>query len=121
MKSLVHACAVFGAAVILHFASMAGEHPQLRIDGKDRSYLLERPLGPGPRPTIIMLHGLNGSGADIARTSVLDQLVPQSGWVAVFPDRQLGDGHQRHHDGPARVHIHQHLYQRRPGTGSAKR
>src|SRR5690348_16625394 len=38
---------------------------------------------------IIMRHGLNGSGAEIARTSGLDQLAPQSGWVAVFPDRQF--------------------------------
>ena len=41
----------------------------------------------GAEPTVIMLHGFNGSGAQIARGSGLDRLAPQSGVVAIFPDK----------------------------------
>ena len=60
---------------------------RMQVNGQTRTYLLHRPAAPGPRPTIIMLHGFNGTGANIARQSGLDRLAPQSGLVAVFPDR----------------------------------
>jgi polyhydroxybutyrate depolymerase len=59
---------------------------QLAFDGQARTLLLERPAAQGPRPTIIMLHGLNGTGAEVARRSSLDQLGPRAGFVTVFPD-----------------------------------
>jgi polyhydroxybutyrate depolymerase len=88
MKALIQAWTLGSAAVMLNVASLAAEPARLTIDGKERTYLIEKPPGQAPRPTIIMLHGLNGSGADVARATGLDRLAPQSGWVAVFPDRQ---------------------------------
>jgi polyhydroxybutyrate depolymerase len=64
----------------------AAETAQLVVRGQARSFLLERPPGQTPRPTIIVLHGSNGSGAVVARRSALDRLGPQSGYAAVFPD-----------------------------------
>jgi poly(3-hydroxybutyrate) depolymerase len=59
---------------------------QLAFGGWDRTYQLVRPSEQGPRPTIIMLHGLGGTGAEIAKRSGLDQSAPRAGFVGVFPD-----------------------------------
>jgi polyhydroxybutyrate depolymerase len=64
----------------------AAETVQLVINGQARSFLLERPPDQTQRPTLIMLHGSNGSGAVIARRSGLDRLGPKNGYAAVFPD-----------------------------------
>jgi polyhydroxybutyrate depolymerase len=61
---------------------------KISVAGNVRSYVFERPPLPGPRPTILVLHGLNGSGADTARTTGLDKVASREGVVAVFPDRQ---------------------------------
>ncbi len=57
----------------------------LVVNGQARTFLLERPAGQGPRPTIIMLHEAGGSAAGIARESGLARLAPQQGFAAVFP------------------------------------
>src|ERR1700704_6849478 len=62
------------------------ETAQLVVRGQARSFLLERPPGQTPRPTIIVLHGSNGSGALVARRSALDRLGAPSGYAAGFPD-----------------------------------
>ena len=59
---------------------------QLTVDGRTRTYLLARPSEQGPRPTLILLHGLGGTGAEIAKRSGLDQSAPRAGFVGVFPD-----------------------------------
>jgi polyhydroxybutyrate depolymerase len=59
---------------------------QLTVDGRARTYQLVRPSEQGPRPTVIMLHGLGGTGAEIAKRSGLDQSAPRAGFVGVFPD-----------------------------------
>jgi polyhydroxybutyrate depolymerase len=59
---------------------------QLTVDGRARAYQLVRPSEQGPRPTFIMLHGLGGTGAEIAKRSGLDQSAPRAGFVGVFPD-----------------------------------
>jgi polyhydroxybutyrate depolymerase len=89
MKSCLRAFTLLSAAVMLCLASASAEPTRLTVDGKERNYLLVQPGGYSPRPTIVMLHGLNGSGEDVARATGLDRLASQSGWVAVFPDRQL--------------------------------
>jgi polyhydroxybutyrate depolymerase len=48
--------------------------------------VLARPSGQAKSPTIIMLHGFGGTGAETARRSGLDQLAPRNGFVAAFPD-----------------------------------
>jgi polyhydroxybutyrate depolymerase len=66
----------------------AAEPMRLDVDGRQRTYLLARPAGQVPRPTIIMLHGLNGDGARIAEQTGLDRVAPGHGFAAAFPDRQ---------------------------------
>jgi polyhydroxybutyrate depolymerase len=88
MESRLRACTLSSAAVMFYLASASAEPTRLTVEGKERSYLLVQPGGHTPRPTIVMLHGLNGSGEDVARSTGLDRLAPQSGWVAAFPDRQ---------------------------------
>jgi polyhydroxybutyrate depolymerase len=59
----------------------------LRVDGEDRSYLLRRPERfPGPRPTVIFLHGSKDSAADIEARLAFDAVAGQSGIVAVYPN-----------------------------------
>jgi polyhydroxybutyrate depolymerase len=87
MKSGMRKCAVTVAIALLNLGSVAAEPARFSVDGKERTYLIERPSGQTPRPTIIMLHGFNGSGAQIARGSGLDRLAPQNGVVAIFPDK----------------------------------
>jgi polyhydroxybutyrate depolymerase len=65
--------------------SACAETMQLAVDGKPRTYLLERPNTPGPSPTIIMLHGANGTAERIAEQTGLGRLAPQNGFIAVFP------------------------------------
>src|SRR4029453_4935889 len=44
---------------------------QLTVDGRTRTFLLARPSEQGPRPTLILVHGFGGTGADIAKRSGL--------------------------------------------------
>jgi poly(3-hydroxybutyrate) depolymerase len=64
----------------------AAQATQLTVDGRTRTFLLARPAAQGPRPTLILLHGFGGTGADIAKRSGLDQSAPRAGFVGVFPD-----------------------------------
>lgn len=65
--------------------SAAAETLQLSVDGQPRSYLLARPDARTPAPTVIMLHGVNGTGERVAQLTGLDRLAPQQGFAAVFP------------------------------------
>jgi poly(3-hydroxybutyrate) depolymerase len=67
-------------------ATTAAGSMQITVDGRARTFLLARPSEQGPRPTIIVLHGLNGTGAEIAGRTGLDQSAPRAGFVGVFPD-----------------------------------
>jgi polyhydroxybutyrate depolymerase len=58
---------------------------EIAIDGQSRSYVIERPTMVGPRPTVIMLHGINGTAEKIAQRTGLDQAGPRQGFVVVFP------------------------------------
>jgi polyhydroxybutyrate depolymerase len=84
MRTLMLVAALLAAA--LPAAPVAGEPMQIAVDGRVRTYLLERPPGDVPRPTIIMLHGLGNTGAGIARRSGLHRSAPRAGFAAVFPD-----------------------------------
>ena len=77
---------LLSVVAVLLATPLAAEPLELVVNGRARSYVLERPAGQGPRPTIIMLHGLGGTGADYARRSGLAQLAPRQGFAAVFPD-----------------------------------
>ena len=58
---------------------------QITVDGYARTYLIERPNTSRPSPTVIMLHGANGTAGAIAQLTNLARLGPQDGFVAVFP------------------------------------
>jgi len=83
---LLQLLALSGATILLNVCDVGAESVRLSVDGRERSYLIERPPGDATRPTIIMLHGFGGTGADIGRRTGLDRLGPQSGFVAVFPE-----------------------------------
>src|SRR5262245_16261682 len=78
--------ATFFAVAIGSGQRAVSETLQLVVSGQPRSLVLERPADQTPRPTIILLHGLNGAGAVVGRRTGLDRLAPQSGYSAVFPD-----------------------------------
>jgi len=58
---------------------------QITVDGYARTYLIKRPNASRPSPTIIMLHGANGTAGAIAQLTNLARLGPPDGFVAVFP------------------------------------
>ena len=61
---LLQLLALSGATIILNVCDVGAESVRLSVDGRERSYLIERPAGDAPRPTIIMLHGFGGTAAD---------------------------------------------------------
>jgi polyhydroxybutyrate depolymerase len=61
------------------------ESLQLTVRGQPRTFLVERPATRSPHPTIIMLHGLNGTAERVAQRTGLAQKGPQEGFAAVFP------------------------------------
>ena len=73
-------------AMTLGVGEVHAEPMQLIVNGQARTFLLERPVAQGPRPTIIMLHGGGRRAADIAYQTGLAQLAPREGLVAVFPE-----------------------------------
>jgi poly(3-hydroxybutyrate) depolymerase len=71
--------------------SLAAGPVSITVDGLQRSYLISQPATPGPKPTIIMLHGLDGTALDVSQASGLAALAPQAGFVAVFPSGLGGE------------------------------
>jgi predicted alpha/beta-fold hydrolase len=43
---------------------------EIAIDGQPRSYVIEQPTMAGPRPTVIMLHGINGTAERSAANGI---------------------------------------------------
>ncbi len=72
--------------MILGVRGVHAEPMQLVVNGQARTFLLERPVAQGPRPTVIMLHGAGRRATDIAQQTGLAQLAPREGLVAVFPE-----------------------------------
>jgi polyhydroxybutyrate depolymerase len=87
MRCLIRTWALAGAAIIINFGDVAAESARFAFGGLERTYLIERPPGQTPRPTIVVLHPLNGTGAGMARMTGLDRAAPQNGLVALFPER----------------------------------
>jgi polyhydroxybutyrate depolymerase len=82
----IQAIALSTLATLLAISGVAAEPMQLLVNGQARAFLLERPAAPGPRPTIIMLHGAGRRPVDIAHETGLAELAPREGVVAVFPE-----------------------------------
>src|SRR5262249_20460965 len=58
----------------------------ITVNGQQRTYLIAQPGGDGPKPTIIMLHGLGGQAPGIAGATKFVQLGQRDGFVSVFPN-----------------------------------
>lgn len=81
--------AVFLAAGVLTLApvtSFAAESMQLTVEDQVRMVLLERPAAPGPRATIIMLHGALVSPTQEGSESALARFGPREGFAVAFPE-----------------------------------
>jgi poly(3-hydroxybutyrate) depolymerase len=85
VNRLIEAFVLSTVVILASVHSAAAEPMQLVVNGQTRTFVLERPAAPGPRPTIILLHGAGGSAAREAQSD-LGRLAPQAGFVAVFPD-----------------------------------
>src|ERR1700704_469167 len=86
--SMRQVIAVFAILVLCGVDAGRGayaEEMQITVDGYARTYLIERPNTTRPSPTIVMLHGANGTAALIAQRTDLARLGPQEGFVTVFP------------------------------------
>jgi polyhydroxybutyrate depolymerase len=71
-------------------AGAAAEPVQLTVHGQARTFLLERPSGRNPHPTIIVLHRGSGTAEEELNLSALAQHGPQQGFAVVFPQARGG-------------------------------
>lgn len=79
-------------------ATAAPARRVLRVDGRERTYLLHLPpaaTGGAPRPLVLLLHGRLGNGAGMAKLTGFDALADREGIVVAYPDgvdRSWADG-----------------------------
>lgn len=93
-------CAAAISLIAVHHARGGSDHLRgtIRIDGRERTYLLHLPSGytPGqPRPLVLSLHGRLGDGKGQARLSHFDTVSDEHGLLVVYPDgldRSWADG-----------------------------
>ena len=85
MNRFIEAFVLSALLVLTTVIGAAAELMQFVVNGQTRTFVLERPGAPGPRPTIITLHGAGSTGLRMAQSD-LGRLAPQAGFVVVFPD-----------------------------------
>jgi poly(3-hydroxybutyrate) depolymerase/tetratricopeptide (TPR) repeat protein len=90
VSGFVTALAVLAASVLAATPPAHAQSMQLVVDGQPRVFVLNRPPGAEPRPTVIMLHGAFSNAAKEADAPGLGQLAPQNGFAAVFPEGRAG-------------------------------
>jgi polyhydroxybutyrate depolymerase len=79
-------------------AAAAGEPRTLRVNGVERTYLVDVPPSyrPGtPAPLVMVFHGAGGSGRRLAPHTGFSRLAGREGFVTVYPDglgRRWNDG-----------------------------
>lgn len=67
------------------------ERIAMQLDGETRHYLLHRPQhADGPRPLVLVFHGLGGQGARVERLSRFSALADQAGFTVAYPEGQEG-------------------------------
>jgi polyhydroxybutyrate depolymerase len=95
--TVIRALAAFALTSIswasLAAAEVKAEH--LSVGGLEREYIISMPAAPGPRPTVVVLHGTWQSGQIMLQTTGLEPLVDREGLVAVYPNAigtQWNDG-----------------------------
>jgi polyhydroxybutyrate depolymerase len=106
MPSIVRALGVVALALGAHVAALpaqsaaapAGGPRTLRVNGVERTYLLDVPQSyrPGTQtPLVMVFHGAGGSGRRMAPHTGFSRLAAREGFVAVYPDglgRRWNDG-----------------------------
>src|SRR4051812_7849683 len=85
MRRLSHSLAMNLVLLTTGAQSVDAETMRMAVNGQERTYLIERPAAAGPRPTVVMLHGINGTAEQIARRTKLAEVGPRDGFVVVFP------------------------------------
>jgi len=78
------------SACALSTSAVRAQSMQVVVDGQPRVFVVNRPPGAEPRPTVIMLHGASSNAAKEANAPGLGQLAPQNGFAAVFPEGRAG-------------------------------
>src|SRR5262245_10792682 len=81
---------VLAASALSATPAARAQSMQLVVDGQPRVFVLNRPPGAEPRPTVIMLHGAFSNAAKEANAPGLGQLAPHNGFAAVFPEGRAG-------------------------------
>ncbi|MEV6279320.1 PHB depolymerase family esterase [Nocardia sp. NPDC051832] len=86
----------------------------LPIDGNNAAFVLHVPAGlTGKAPTVIVLHGANGNGAQIERVTGMSELADANRFLAAYPDETSVEGVQAlirklttdHDADPARIYV----------------
>jgi polyhydroxybutyrate depolymerase len=88
LSGLLAALIVLGACLLS--PAVRAQSLQLVVDGQPRAFVVNRPPGGEPRPTVIMLHGAGSNATKEANAPGLGQLAPQNGFAAVFPEGRGG-------------------------------
>src|SRR5271155_1526964 len=83
MRSLIGSLGL-GLALLVGGAVRAQDHVQIQTDYGPRDVLVF-PAAGGPSPTILVLHGANGTGDGVARKSGFVEAAARRGFTAVFP------------------------------------
>ncbi len=78
------------SALLLPTPAARAQSMQVVTNGQPRVFVLRRPPGTEPRPTIIMLHGADSNAAQEANAPGFGQFAPQHGFAAVFPEGRAG-------------------------------
>ncbi|HEX6040129.1 alpha/beta hydrolase family esterase [Longimicrobium sp.] len=82
--------------IALSLLASAGLHAQarsyearLRVDGRERTYLVDLPPqydGRRALPLVLVLHGGGGNGAQVRRATGMTELARREGFIAVYPN-----------------------------------
>ena len=67
------------------------ERIAITVDGATRHYLLHRPPhADGPRPLVLVFHGMGGQGARVERLSRFSAIGDQAGVIIAYPEGEEG-------------------------------
>ncbi len=73
----------------------------LSFGGRERTYLYFKPLGAGPFPLMLALHGRGGDGASQEQLSGISQVAARERFMVVYPDGYRHSWHDMREMGPA--------------------
>jgi polyhydroxybutyrate depolymerase len=74
------------AAAMFAAPCFAVDNNSILVNGQKRTYVLSRPSGSGPRPTIVMLHGTGMDAVAFAASNHLATIGLRDSFVTVYPE-----------------------------------